>query len=542
MSARAQRARRFAAAGVAALLAAPCLPRGEADCTGVAPSANTTLKAVQVVTGLTGRPLSVDAPPGDVDRIFVVEQDGCIRMHRRSDPPGVHSLFLDVSSRVSTLGNEMGLLGLAFDPNYATNGFFYVDYTESAGGIRTIVARYSVDPGDPDVADPDSEVRLLRIAQPQTNHNGGDLDFDSDGMLLVASGDGGGSGDPHGACGNGQSLGTLLGKILRIDPHGLAPGAPDCGGTLSYTVPAGNPFADGPGGACDEIWLYGLRNPWRLAIDPATGDTFIGDVGQDCWEEIDRVPAASGGGLNLGWRQMEGAHCFDPAAPGSCDPNGVACGTSPPCNDPSLTLPILEYGRAGGACAVIGGPVYRGCRMPAFHGTYFYGDFCAGFVKSFEVSNGAAINHADWSDELDAAGALPFDLTGFGTDGQGELYVVDRDGIVLKVLPPFPDLEVSGEGAGELFSIHGSGGWTWEDLELSTSHPVSYYRVYRGAPGGAFTCVHSTTATEWAAGDPAEPPPGEVLAWLVTAVSPQGEESGSGVPARILTNPCPAPP
>jgi len=269
---------------------------------------------------------------------------------------------------------------------------------------------------------------------------------------------------------------------------------------------------------------------------------YIGDVGQNCWEEIDYAPASSPGGENFGWRQMEGEHCFDPADPSDCDPNGVTCGASPPCGHPSLTLPILEYGRTGGGCAVIGGPVYRGCRMPAFDGTYFYGDFCAGFVKSFEVSSGAAVNEDDWSDELDPANTLPFGLTGFGTDGQGEIYIVNRDGVVLKVLPPFPDLEVSGQGAGDPLLIEGAGGWTWEDLELSTSHPVAFYRVYRGVPGDVFACIHATSAAGWPAGDSTLPAPGDVLAWIVTAVSPQGQESGSGEPARHLMSPCAAPP
>ncbi len=535
------RAIRLLASAAMISLIPSSLVAAAALCEGVAPSRNTSLKAVQVVTGLAGSPLSVVAPPGDIDRIFIVEQDGFIRLHRRGDPPGVHSLFLDISARVSALGNEMGLLGLAFDPNYATNGYFYVDYTENVGGIRTIVARFSVDPGDPDSADAGSELRLLRISQPQTNHKGGDLEFGSDGMLFVSSGDGGGGGDNHGACGNGQSRTTLLGKILRIDPHAASPGAPDCGGTLNYSVPAGNPFADGPGGPCDEIWSYGLRNPWRIAIDPATDDLYIGDVGQNCWEEIDYSPGSSPGGENFGWRQMEGNQCFNPADFNECDPNGVSCGSSPPCGHPSLTLPIVEYGRAGGICAVIGGPVYRGCRMPAFDGAFFYGDFCGGFVKSFEVSNGAAINADDWTQEVDPGGTLVFSLTGFGTDGQGEIYVVDRDGSVLKILPPFPDLEVSGQGAGDPLLIEGVGGWTWEDLERSTSHPVAFYRVYRGVPGDAFTCVHATTDVGWPAGDAAVPAAGEVLAWIVTAVSPQGEESSSGEPARQLVSPCAAP-
>ncbi len=311
-----------AVAAAAALAVGATAPRAAIDCTGVAPAASTTLETVAVVTGLAGRPLYVGSPPGDVNRLFVVEQDGFIRIKKRGDPPGQLTTFLDISARVQAAPayDEMGLLGLAFDPDYATNGLFYVNYTEGPlpGPWFTVVARYAVSASNADAADPQSEQRLLRFQQPETNHNGGQLQFGRDGYLYISTGDGGGGGDQHGTCGNGQSLATLLGKMLRVDVRGSAPASlpPDCGGAAAaYRIPADNPFANGPGGACDEIWAYGLRNPWRSSFDAANGDLYIADVGQNCWEEVDYAPAGAPGGANYGWRQMEGNHCYNNAFP-----------------------------------------------------------------------------------------------------------------------------------------------------------------------------------------------------------------------------------
>ncbi len=519
----------------------PCAASiAQGPCEGVSPAGNATLKAVSVVTGLSGRPLYVTAAPGDVDRVFIVEQDGPIWIKKRGTDPATRQLFLDLGAKVSTMGNEMGLLGMAFDPGHGNNGFFYVNYTEKIGmSIFSVVARYSVDPNNPDLGDPTSELRLLRYSQPESNHNGGHVRFGPDGFLYVSSGDGGSGGDPHGACGNGQNTGTLLGKILRIDPHPTSAGIPDCGGTSNYSIPADNPFLDGPGGDCDEIWAYGLRNPWRFDIDPQNGDLYVADVGQDCWEEVNHASGGSSGGENFGWRQMEGAHCFDSGDP-NCDPGAVACIGSPDCMDPSLELPVLEYAHAGGACSITGGFVYRGCRMPNFDGVYFYGDFCAGFIRSFEIELGVVTNEQDWTDELDPGGQLGFGLTSFGHDARGEIYLVDRDGEILKILPPFTDLEVSGSGAADLFQLGTGGDWTWEDLEFSTMHPVASYRVYRGVPGGIFECVHSTAQAGWPAGDVMNPAPGDLIGYLVTAVSPDEEETLSGDPPGILSIvPCP---
>ena len=537
---------RAAALALAAALAWPAAGRAQGICTGVAPVAGTALESVPVVTGLTGRPLFVVSPPGDSDRLFIVEQNGLIRIHRRGDPPDVNPVFLDISGKVQATPslNEMGLLGLAFDPGYAQTGFFYVDYTEGPffGPWASVVARYSVSAADPDLADPASELRVLRFAQPQTNHNGGQLQFGADGLLYVATGDGGSGGDPHGTCGNGQALTTLLGKILRLDVRGAAPESmpPDCGGAAApYMVPSTNPFANGSGGSCDEIWAYGLRNPWRTAFDPVNGDLYIADVGQNCWEELDYLPAAGDGGPNFGWRAMEATHCFNPNTPSICDPMPVLCAGSAHCGDASLTRPVLEYSHASGACSITGGYVYRGCLMPDLRGAYFYGDFCAGFVRRLRMIGGAVTDAVDVTAQVDPAGSLANGLTSFGLDRDGELYITRRAGSVLKLLPPFPALEVSGPGAAHPFLL-GPGSWTWEDLAFDTLDPVASYHVYRGTPGGPHACIFSTATPQWTPGDTTDPPVDSVFTYVVVAVAPDGRETLPGSPpVSLLPDPCP---
>jgi glucose/arabinose dehydrogenase len=460
---------RYGPIGILVCALAAGASTARADCPGVSPVPEADLTTVTVVSGLTGRPLYVTSPPGDRDRLFVLMQDGFIRIHKRGDPTAVTTEFLDLSAIVqaAATNNEMGLLGLAFDPDHATNGFFYVNYTEGplAGPWFTVVARYSVSAGNPDLADPASEVRLLRFSQPQNNHNGGQLLFGPDGYLYIATGDGGGSGDPHGTCGNGQALGTLLGKMLRVDVRGIAPSslAPDCGGlTAQYTVPVDNPFASGPGGSCDEIWDFGLRNPWRSAFDALTGDLYVADVGQNCYEEINYV-AAPGGARNYGWRVKEGAHCFNPATQTNCNSVAVSCGSSPSCSDPGLTNPVVEIAHSGGVCSVTGGYVYRGCQLPALSGVYFYGDFCAGWVRSFRMAGGVVTEATDRTAQLGVGTSLQQDLTSFGVDDDGEIYIIDRDGLVLRIVPPFTNLEVSGQGAATGFELSPIG-WSWEDL------------------------------------------------------------------------------
>jgi len=242
---------------------------------------------------------------------------------------------------------------------------------------------------------------------------------------------------------------------------------------------------------------------------------------------------------------MEGKNCFDPANPFNCATLGVMCGSSPTCNDPSLHDALVDYAHGGPDCAVsvIGGYRYRGCRMPSLDGTYFYGEYC-GWIKSFELDgSGNPINGQDWTSALDPSGGLPFDLLSFGVDAQQEIYIADQSGSVLKIGPLFTDYEVSGPGAGMPVLLAGGGGdWAWEDLQFTTMHPVDYYRVYRGVPNGNFSCIHSTFDPEWIGGDPDDPFPGELFAYIVTAVSgtPEEETSG-GDPPRTLTSPCSPP-
>ncbi|HUD72613.1 MAG TPA: PQQ-dependent sugar dehydrogenase [Dongiaceae bacterium] len=519
----------------------PAAARAANRCDGIAPVGGTALTSYTVVSGLGNHPILVTAAPGDLDRYFIVEQTGFVRVHHIGDPPNFWGLFLNINSKVQSAYQEMGLLGMAFDPEYATNGFFYVNYTEGGlfGPWFTVVARYTRSMVDPDLADPASEVRLLRFQQPQTNHNGGQVFFGPDGYLYVGTGDGGGADDEHGVCGNGQNLGTLLGKMLRIDVRDLDPNAtlPDCSLVSgAYRVPSTNPFATPGSAACDEIWAYGLRNPWRSAFDAQTGDLYIADVGQNCWEEVNVLSGGGPAGTNFGWRSMEGNHCFSGADDFNCDPAPVFCTGAAACNDPSLRRPVLEFDHNTG-CSVTGGVVYRGCQMPALGGTYFYGDYCAGFVRSFRWVGGAVTDLQDRTAELDPAGSLPSQLVSFGTDGRGEVYLVARSGQVLRIGPPFTALEVSGAGAPP-FTIEAAA-WVWEDLVASTERAVDHYRVYRGTPGGAFTCLFAT-ANPYAGGDLALPPPGGLYAYVITGVTAIGEETRPGIQGTaFLPGGCP---
>ncbi|HEU4724682.1 MAG TPA: PQQ-dependent sugar dehydrogenase, partial [Candidatus Eisenbacteria bacterium] len=347
------------------------------------PPAASDYEAERVLVGLAA-PVDLQAPPGDTSRVFIVEQPGRIRIAKngalQTRP------FLDVISLVST-GGEQGLLGMAFHPQYATNGRFFIHYTDVAGDTR--LAEYHVS-SDPDSAVP-TATPILSFEQPFENHNGGQIAFGPDGYLYMALGDGGSGGDPQG---NGQSLSTLLGKILRIDVDHGAP----------YTSPSTNPFAS-QAGARGEIWSYGLRNPWRFSFDSQTGAMWIGDVGQGEWEEIDYEPAATGG-RNYGWKKMEGSHCYPPGS--ACDPTG-------------LTRPVLEYPH-GSECSVTGGYVYRGSAMPELAGTYFYGDFCSGLIRSAKIGPGETITDArDWTGVLRrASGGALNQLSSFGLDARGE--------------------------------------------------------------------------------------------------------------------------
>lgn len=330
---------------------------------------------VEIASGLQ-RPLFV-IQAGD-DRLFVVEQPGRIRIVK--DGQLLETPFLDISGIVNDTGTEQGLLGLAFHPDYARNGQFFVNYTGATGIGDTVVARYTAS-SDPNVADPDSAEILLTIPQPYRNHNGGDIVFGPDGLLYIGTGDGGDQGDPQN---NGQNPDTLLGKMLRLDVD--------------------TPNAD------PEIWAVGLRNPWRFSFDRATGDLFIGDVGQDEWEEIDYAPAPLAGGLNFGWNLLEGAH---PYASSTGDSTG-------------LTMPIAEYSHSQGGCSVTGGHIYRGTSLPELQGVYFFGDYCSGIIWSLIRNDSGAWEQSEFMN-------TDFSISSFGEDVAGELYMVDHGGGVYRL-------------------------------------------------------------------------------------------------------------
>ena len=370
---------------------------------------------LEVVTSSLVSPVAVRHAGDGSGRLFIVEQRGVIRIYDRTD--GL-STFLDIQTLVDDGGNEQGLLGLAFHPDYATNGFFYVNYTRDPGAAldRTVIERYSVS-ADPDVADPDSGLVILEIEQDFSNHNGGDIHFGPDAYLYIGMGDGGSGGDPNNRA---QDLGQLLGKMLRIDVDGgaLEGGGELCGLVTNYAVPPDNPFVGSAG--CDEIWAYGLRNPWRFSFDRMTGDMLIGDVGQNAWEEIDFQPAASTRGENYGWDCFEGAHVF---------PGGSTC-------DGPVVDPILEYSHSLG-CSVTGGYRYRGS-ISSFFGTYVFGDFCSGRVW-FATEDGGNWTAVEWSESI-------FSLTSFGEGEDGELYAVERGGTLYRFESPiFADGFESGD-------------------------------------------------------------------------------------------------
>ncbi len=327
---------------------------------------------VPVVDGLN-RPVDLQSAFDGSGRLFIIEKYGVIRIFK--DGQLMPQPFLNIEDRVDDGSNEMGLLGLAFHPDYEQNGYFYVNYTGDGGNTR--ISRFQA---VGDSADPNSEQVLMVVDQPFPNHNGGAVVFGPDGYLYLGLGDGGAAGDPFK---NGQNTGALLGKILRIDVNNGVP----------YAVPADNPFGN-------EVWAYGLRNPWRMSFDRDTGDLWIGDVGQNKYEEIDYLPAGSAGGANFGWSIMEASYGYD--------------GTS----QPGMFLPAAEYSHDFG-CSVTGGYVYRGS-MPEWNGVYLYGDYCTGTVWGLILSNG------QWQSQVMFETDLL--ITSFGVDEAGELYLVSDNG------------------------------------------------------------------------------------------------------------------
>ena len=370
---------------------------GHSGCGGSstpAPTVNPPSPAVQfdLVTVASGfsMPLDIKQPNDNSGRLFVAEQGGRIHIVQ-SDGSRLGTPFLDVSGRSGfTSGGETGLLGLEFHPQYAQNRRFFVNYTRSSGGqLQSVIAEFTTSPTNANFADPSTEKPLLIVDQPFDNHKGGALNFGKDGFLYIALGDGGSGGDPM--C-NAQSLNTLLGKILRIDVD--SPPAPG----LNYAIPPTNPFVNQA--ARGEIWHYGLRNPFRFSFDSTTGDMWIGDVGQDRFEEVDRLASAQGG-VNLGWNLREGTHPFSSACPQTGS---------------TLTDPIFYYDHSQGDQAVIGGFVYRGARAPALVGAYVFGDFISGRVWSLTQSGQTPVRTLLLNTAAD-------DLSSFGQDRMGELYV-----------------------------------------------------------------------------------------------------------------------
>ena len=318
----------------------------------------------------------VDLQVNGSGRLFVIEKAGRIRIIENDQL--LETPFLDITDRVGSEGNEQGLLGLAFHPEYSENGRFFVNYTDRNGD--TVLARFQVS-SDPNLMDPNSEVPLLGIDQPYRNHNGGGLVFGPDGYLYAGLGDGGSQGDPHE---NAENTNVLLGKILRLDVDSAEP----------YAVPADNPFGN-------EVWAYGLRNPWRFSFDRSTGDLYIGDVGASNWEEIDFLPAGSSGGANFGWDHREGAHDYEGGGP------------------EGMIDPVAEYSHPEGGCSVTGGYVYRGS-MPEWNGIYLYADYCTGMIWGLLQVDGG------WQTQL--LFDMQVTITSFGQDGSGELYLVSDNG------------------------------------------------------------------------------------------------------------------
>lgn len=354
------------------------------------------------------RPLGLTHAGDQSGRLFVTEQGGTIVVFENDSTVTGNHVFLDISSRVERGDNEQGLLGLAFHPDYVSNGYFFVNYTESGSG-STIISRFSVS-ADANQADPDSEVKLLEIEQPMTNHNGGDLAFGPDGYLYIAMGDGGGDSDPEG---NGQDPANLLGAILRIDVD-------SSGENLSYAIPSDNPFVDNEDGYREEIYAYGLRNPWRISFDAETGDLWAADVGQRKWEEINIIES----GKNYGWNAFEGSECFSPELG---------------CNESDYEFPVFEYGHNPDNGSITGGYLYRGSAQEGLYGRYIYADFLSGEIWAFDPDPEAdPVN-----EELDM---VDVNISAFGVDENDELFFCGFDGTIYRlaesvVIEELPDQE-----------------------------------------------------------------------------------------------------
>ncbi|MDN2710925.1 PQQ-dependent sugar dehydrogenase [Janthinobacterium sp. SUN118] len=360
-----------------------------------AAAAPLALRLQEVVSGLSA-PIFLTAPPGD-SRLFILERAGRVRVVQNGSL--LATPFLDISTLTTTSG-ERGLLSLAFHPQYASNGYFFLYYSNLAGDI--VIERRQVSAGNANVADPLSALTILTIAHPTFgNHYGGLLSFGPDGYLYAGTGDGGSAGDPPG---NAQNTNVLLGKLLRLDVSASSVAQP-------YAIPAGNPFA-GTAGGRGEIWAYGLRNPWRYAFDVPAQLLYIADVGQSRREEVN-VHAVGQAGNNYGWNIMEGTQCYNSSS----------------CNQAGLVLPAVEYDTgSAGSCSITGGYVYRGAALPELAGQYLYSDYCSGWLKSFSYSNGAASAVKDWGI------ANVGNIMSFGQDAQNELYMLSATGTVYRIV------------------------------------------------------------------------------------------------------------
>ena len=359
------------------------------------PDPGTLAVSFQPLVGGLTRPVVVTNAGDGSGRLFIVEKSGVIRIFAdgalRTEP------FLDIHTKVESAANERGLLGLAFHPQYKTNGYFYVGYTKAGSG-DLVYCRFKVS-GDPMKADPNSEKLLITWAHPRGNHNGGNVVFGPDGYLYLGTGDGGDGGDPDE---NGQDPTRLLAKMLRIDVNTDQP----------YAIPPTNPYAIGSTPNRPEIWAIGFRNPWRYSFDRKTGDLYIADVGQNLWEEVDFQPASSPGGENYGWDEMEGYHCYEPA---------IGCRTE------GMTMPVVEYSHSAGGCSVTGGYVYRGTRFPRLAGAYFYGDYCTKRVWALSRDE-----PGQWrSAQVGTAGG---GINTFGEDEAGEVYLAYDNGQVVRMI------------------------------------------------------------------------------------------------------------
>ncbi|MEP2690542.1 PQQ-dependent sugar dehydrogenase [Maribacter dokdonensis] len=378
--------------GFAILLIVSCSDKDEL---ALSPNPNAPIDSVGVLTTINAfsnlsfsNPLDLQSPDDESNRIFVAEKDGIIKSFSSESEVGEVSTFLDISDRIAT-ESELGLLGFTFHPEFSTNGFLYVVYTPNEE--LAVISRFKVSENDLDIVDMSSETILLEIPQPDTNHNGGQLAFGPDGYLYIASGDGGGSGDPNG---NAQNLENLLGKILRIDVN-----TTDAG--LNYAIPADNPFVEVEN-ARGEIYAYGLRNPWRFSFDVATNTIWAGDVGQGEKEEINLIEK----GGNYGWNILEGTSCF----------------LEDDCDSANTIAPIYEYGHEQNDRSVTGGYVYRGSSLPSLQGLYVYGDFVSGRIWALDVNgNNKLIVDTDLA------------ISSFGTDANDELYICAFDGSIYQL-------------------------------------------------------------------------------------------------------------